>query len=51
MCEYCGYDVNRLVRTRIMHLTLKGLKPGQWRDLSAEELAALHRSVSDSVKN
>ena len=51
MCEYCGYDVKRLVRTRIMHLTLKGLKPGQWRDLSAEELAALHRSVSDSVKN
>ncbi len=51
MCEYCGYDVKRLVRTRIMHLTLKGLKPGQWRDLSAEELATLQRSVSDSVKN
>ena len=51
MCEYCGYDVKRLVRTRIMHLTLKGLKPGQWRDLSVEELATLQLSVSDSVKN
>ncbi len=51
MCEYCGYDVKRLVRTRIMHLTLKGLKPGQWRDLSAPELATLQLSVSDSVKN
>ena len=51
MCEYCGYDVQRLVRTRIMHLTLQGLKPGQWRDLSSQELATLQMSVTDSVKN
>ena len=49
MCEYCGYDVKRLVRTRIMHLTLKGLKPGQWRDLSAPELATLQNSVTNSI--
>jgi 23S rRNA pseudouridine2604 synthase len=31
MCEYLGYDVQTLKRTRIMHIRSAGLKPGQWR--------------------
>jgi pseudouridine synthase len=50
MCEYCGYDVKRLVRTRIMHLTLQGLKVGQWRHLTESELAELNRAVATSSK-
>ena len=51
MCEYCGYDVQRLVRTRIMHLTLAKLPVGEWRNLTAEELSILQQAVSFSVKN
>lgn len=50
MCEYCGYEVKRLVRTRIMHLTLQGLPKGAWRELSASELAMLQTSVAHSSK-
>ncbi|MBN1670039.1 MAG: rRNA pseudouridine synthase [Kiritimatiellae bacterium] len=41
MCEHAGLNVHRLVRRRIGTLALGGLKPGQWRDVSAEELRAL----------
>ena len=51
MCEYCGYDVKRLVRTRIMHLTLAKLPVGQWRNLTNEELTTLQQAVSTSIKN
>lgn len=51
MCEYCGYDVKRLVRTRIMHLTLAKLPVGQWRNLTHAELTTLQQAVSSSVKN
>lgn len=50
MCEYCGYEVTRLVRTRIMHLTLQGLPKGAWRELTASELATLQASVANSSK-
>ena len=32
LCERSGLRVHRLVRTQIGSLTLKGLKPGQWRE-------------------
>jgi 23S rRNA pseudouridine2604 synthase len=50
MSEYCGYEVKRLVRTRIMHLNLQGLPKGEWRELTASELANLHASVANSTK-
>jgi len=34
-----GFSVHRLVRTRIMHLTIEGLNSGEWRNLTPEELA------------
>lgn len=43
MCEYFGYRVTRLKRVRIMNIRLGNLKTGQWRDVTAKELAELKR--------
>lgn len=48
MCEYLGYEVTKLKRTRIMHVTLDGLAVGDWRELDAEEVAELQALVADS---
>ena len=50
MCEFLGYEVTKLKRTRIMHLELDRLKPGQWRNLTDAELKKLHQSVKSSTK-
>lgn len=41
MCEALGANVTHLRRVRIMNLKLGALKPGQWRDLTPEELRGL----------
>lgn len=41
MMAALGHTVMRLTRLEMGPLTLKGLKPGQWRMLTAEELKAL----------
>ena len=41
MCEALGYSVRALRRIRIMNLRLDGLRPGQWRELTDEELRTL----------
>ena len=45
MCEFLGYEVTKLKRTRIMHLELGNLKPGQWRNLTEKELNQLNNAV------
>lgn len=50
MCEYLGYEVTKLKRTRIMNVNLKGLKVGQWRDLTKDELAKIQNAVVHSSK-
>ncbi|MEG3757685.1 23S rRNA pseudouridine(2604) synthase RluF [Pseudoalteromonas carrageenovora] len=50
MCEYLGYEVVTLKRTRIMNVTLKGLKVGQWRHLTDVEMAQINDSIADSGK-
>jgi len=50
MCEYLGYEVTRLQRTRIMNVTLHNLKAGQWRNLSDQEMAEINIAVADSSK-
>jgi 23S rRNA pseudouridine2604 synthase len=50
MCEYLGYEVVKLKRSRIMSVRLAGLKPGQWRDLTQEELAEINSAVALSSK-
>ncbi len=43
MCGHFGYTVTRLVRVRVMNITLDGLEPDCWRELTADELGGLHR--------
>jgi 23S rRNA pseudouridine2604 synthase/16S rRNA pseudouridine516 synthase len=50
MCEYLGYEVTKLKRSRIMSVRLAGLKVGQWRDLTAQEMAEINQAVADSNK-
>ena len=50
MCEYLGYEVTSLVRKRIMHINLKGLKSGEWRHLTSQELEQLNKAVEHSTK-
>jgi len=46
MCEAIGHPVERLRRVAIGPLRDARLKPGQWRDLTAEEVARLRGTVS-----
>ena len=45
MCEEVGYPVIRLVRTRIGPLRDTRLAPGQWRELTVDEVRALSSAV------
>lgn len=50
MCEYLDYEVLQLKRTRIMNITLNGLKEGEWRDLNESEVQEILSLVSKSSK-
>lgn len=50
MCEYLDYQVTRLKRTRIMNVTLGNLKPGEWRELSTQEITTINKLVLQSTK-
>jgi 23S rRNA pseudouridine2605 synthase len=50
MLDAVGYPVKMLHRSRYAGLTLDGLEPGAWRDLAADELAAL-RSAPDPKRS
>jgi 23S rRNA pseudouridine2604 synthase len=41
MCSFFGYKVRRLQRVRVMNIRVDGLKVGEWRNLTAKELAGL----------
>jgi 23S rRNA pseudouridine2605 synthase len=43
MCEAVGHPVVRLHRSRYATLTVEGLEPSEWRELTAEEVEALRR--------
>jgi 23S rRNA pseudouridine2605 synthase len=45
MHEAVGYPVTHLHRSRYAGLDLRGLAPGEWRELTREEVAALRRLV------
>lgn len=50
MCEALGYAVIKLNRTRIMNITLKGLKVGKWRYLTPKEITEIQNRVATSGK-
>jgi len=50
MCEYLGYEVTKLKRTRIMNVGLNNLEIGQWRELTEKELSEINAMVATSSK-
>jgi 23S rRNA pseudouridine2604 synthase len=48
MCEYLGYEVLKLERVRIMNISLKGIAPGDWRDLEPKELETIYALLEES---
>ena len=50
MCEYLGYEVVKLQRTRIMNVKLASLPLGHWRELTEKELAEINTMVATSSK-
>lgn len=49
MCEHFGYDVVKLERVRIMNISLKGIPPGEWRQLQPEEMKSIMTAIKDSA--
>jgi len=47
MTAAVGHPTLRLVRVAIGPITLGDLEPGEWRNLTPEELRALRRMVTD----
>ena len=50
MCEYLGYEVKTLKRTRIMNISLGNLKIGKYRSFTEIELQELLFLIEDSSK-
>ena len=46
MCRHHGYRVEKLERVRIMHLTSADLIPGQYRELTDNELLNLYQALA-----
>lgn len=49
MCEALGANVTHLRRVRIMNLRLGKLKPGEWREVTQQELSGLMAALDDGV--
>ena len=50
MCEYLGYEVIRLQRTRIMSIRLEGIAPGKWRYFTPKEIKTIQKLIADSIQ-
>lgn len=50
MCEYLGYEVTKLQRTRIMNVELGELKSGKWRELTHKEMKQINSMIASSSK-
>ncbi len=49
MCEAVGHPVTRLVRTRIGPLIDRQLKPGEWRELTPDEVRMLEDATAREI--
>lgn len=50
MCEYLDYEVMKLKRTRIMNVSLDGIKYGEWRELTQQEIDTMNTLIASSSK-
>lgn len=48
MCEALGYNVVKLKRIRVMHISLKGLETGMWRFFTKEEVKEMMQMIQNS---
>lgn len=48
MCEHFGYEVVKLERVRIMSISLKGIPPGEWRELTEQEMERIYSMIEHS---
>ena len=48
MCEYLGYEVEKLERIRIMNISLKGIGLGDWRLLEEQEMKEIKVAITYS---
>lgn len=48
MCEYFGYEVQKLERVRIMNINLKNLPLGEWRLLNEQEMSQILKAIEKS---
>jgi len=48
MCQAVGHPVRALTRVRMGSITLGRLRPGEWRELGAAEVAALKRGTASA---
>lgn len=51
MCRSLGYNVESLKRTRLLTLTLGKLQPGQWRELTKQEVEQLKKALEPKQAN
>ena len=50
MCETLGYHVIKLIRIRIMNISIDGIPYGKWRYLTPLEIEMINSLVTDSIK-
>ncbi len=50
MCNYLGYEVRSLKRIRIMNISLKNIKVGEYRSFTPQELKEIQNSIVTSSK-
>ena len=51
MCEFFGYNVTQLKRVRIMNIKIGDMQPGDWRELTKEEMDTLMKTLEEKEKN
>ena len=51
MCEAVGHPVQTLRRTRVGPIADRKLRPGEWRELKADEVAALKKAAAKPLKS
>ncbi len=50
MCDYLGYEVQKLKRVRIMNISIDNIKPGKYRAFTKKELQKLNDLIGNSSK-
>jgi 23S rRNA pseudouridine2604 synthase len=50
MCDYLEYEVTQLRRIRIMNITLAGIKAGEWREFTKQEMDEINKLIANSSK-